>query len=174
MQKILCVIDIQKEYNTPDRPFYIQGIESSLNKALEVLNHARKNNWEVIHIKHLQPGNIFNPESDFSEFINEFKPVKGESVCMKDNFSSFSSPAFTKILENKQNAEIYVIGYGSTMCCLSTIIDGYHRGYNFTFVSDASNAKPTSNLTSEVLHKSATEILQAFCKIRKTQDILNS
>lgn len=173
MNKILCVIDIQQEYNTPDRPFYIQGIEDSLKNALKVLNHARLNNWEIIHIKHLQLGNIFTHNSPYSNFINGFDPIEGEIICIKDNFSSFSSSEFFKALENKTSSEIYIIGYGSTMCCLSTIIDGYHRGYHFTFVSDASNAKPTAQLTSSVLHHSATEILQTFAKIASTKEILN-
>lgn len=123
-------------------------------------------------MKHLQSGSIFSKDSPFSDFVENFEPITGESTCLKDNFSSFSSSEFCSLLENNKDAEIYMIGYGSTMCCLSTIIDGYHRGYKFTFVADASNAKQTVNLTSDTLHKSAIEILQAFCRTTSSKEII--
>lgn len=174
MKNILCVIDIQKEYNSPNRPFYIPGIEDSLQNASRVLDHARANGWEILHVQHLQDGSIFSKEGSYSGFIDGFEPKSDEKICIKDNFSSFSSADFCRALENRTDAEIYIIGYGSTMCCLSTIVDGYHRGYNFTFISDASNAKPTQNLDSKTLHKSATEILQTFSKIKFTKDLLSN
>lgn len=174
MKNILCVIDIQREYNTPGRPYYISGIGESLQNASLVLDHARINGWEVLHVQHFNEGNVFSKEESFSDFIDGFEPKSGEKICIKDDFSSFSSSEFCRALENRTDAEIYVIGYGSTMCCLSTIVDGYHRGYNFTFISDASNAKPTQNLDSKTLHKSATEILQTFSKIKFTKDLLSN
>lgn len=174
MQKTLCVIDIQQEYNTPGRPFYIPNLQDSLQNALTILNHARANHWHIIHVKHLQSGSIFNHNSPFSDFIDGFHPQTDELLCLKDNFSSFSSVDFCKSLQDNSSSEIYIIGYGSTMCCLSTIIDGYHRGYNFTFISDASQAKPTEQLTSSALHHSATEILRTFAKITTTKVVLAS
>lgn len=172
MKNILCVIDIQKEYNTVGRPFHINEIEESLNNASAVLNHARKNNWDIIHVQHLQEGSIFSKNSPYAGFIEGFEPRENEVVCIKDNFSSFSSPEFRDALDGKENSQIYVLGYGSTMCCLSTIIDGYHRGYKFTFVTDASNAKPTKCLNSRKLHEAANEILQAFCSTKLTKEVL--
>lgn len=53
MKKILCVVDIQKEYNSPNRQFYIPSIEDSLQNASRVLDHARANGWEILHMQHL-------------------------------------------------------------------------------------------------------------------------
>lgn len=173
MKPILCVIDIQKEYSTPDRPFYISGLEASLTNAKSLLSYARKNDWQIIHVQHLQDGSIFSRTNEFSQFVDGFEPCDGELVCIKENFSSFSSLEFTTALLEKKQNEIFVIGYGSTMCCLSTIIDGYHRGFKFTFVADASNAKPTANFTSANLHNSATEILRTFGNVKNVSDIIS-
>ncbi len=169
---VLCIIDIQKEYITPGRPFFIEGIEPSLHNAKNILDHARLNSWKIIHVKHLQSGNIFSDGSPYSEFIEAFEPKDNEIVCVKNKFSSFSSSEFSQQLKDNFMANLFLIGYGSTMCCMSTIIDGHHRGFNFTFVKDASYAKPTNNLDSETLHLSATEILQTFCRIESTENIL--
>ncbi len=159
MKPTLCVIDIQREYNTADRPFYIQGIEASLKNAKALLEFARKNEWRIIHVQHLQDGNIFSRSNVYSNFIAGFEPQREELVCVKNNFSSFSSQEFTNAVSENRSSDLVLIGYGSTMCCLSTIIDGYHRGFNLTFVADASTAKPTPILNSTTLHGSAVEIL---------------
>ncbi len=170
-EKVLCVIDIQKEYNTEGRPFFIKGIEDSLEKAQKVLDLARKQGWVVAHIQHLQSGTIFSPDSSHSDFIEEFAPSDGERVFTKGNFSCFSSKEFTDFLNAHKSSEIYIIGYGTTMCCISTVIDGYHRGYKITFVSDASDAKPTSNYSSEVLHSVTTEVIRTFATVTSTEEV---
>lgn len=44
-KNILVLIDIQKEYVTPGRPFYLSGIEPSLENSRQLLEFARKNDW---------------------------------------------------------------------------------------------------------------------------------
>lgn len=40
------------------------------------------------------------------------------------------------------NDPIYIIGYGTTKCVLSTVIEGFHRGYcSLVVVADATLAK---------------------------------
>lgn len=170
MKKALVLIDIQREYTTEGRPFYIESIAQSLNNAKKMLEKARKENWFIIHVRHLQEGEIFNG-NEYSCFVTDFEPQIGEQQVIKSKFSCFSSMEFTQFLEQKEHWEWFVIGYGSTMCCLSTIIDGYHRGYTFTFVHDASCAKKTENFSEEVNHKFATEHIRTFGKVCSVQDI---
>lgn len=52
----LVIIDIQKEYTTPNRPFYLKGIEPSLKNAQTLLAMARsQHNWQIAHVQHLRP-----------------------------------------------------------------------------------------------------------------------
>ncbi len=169
---VLCVIDIQREYNTPARPFYIPGIEASLANAEILLQHARAKKWDVVHVQHLQSEGIFKRGDALADFIAEFKPLPGETVAEKGDFSSFSSETFRNFLETRRDREIVVIGYGTTMCCISTIIDGYHRGFKMALVTDASNAKPTANYASPELHRAACEIIQTFGRLTHTKDLL--
>lgn len=46
---VLVVVDIQLEYITPGRPFYLETAGSSIKNARRVLDHARKNRWEIIN-----------------------------------------------------------------------------------------------------------------------------
>lgn len=169
---ILAVIDIQKEYVTKGRPFYINGIESSLGNAKKVLEYARAQDWQVVHVQHLQAGDLFSTYSDYSDFVDGFEPLSSELVFQKSDYSSYSSDLFLSFVRMNSSSEIYVIGYGSTMCCLSTIIDGYHRGFKHVFVHDASQAKASSQHSEVALHEHATDILGRYCKVVSTAELL--
>jgi ureidoacrylate peracid hydrolase len=169
---VLVVIDVQKEYTTEGRPFFIPGIDASLAKGLSMLEHARKNQWAVFHVRHLQEGNIFSPKSEFSDYVNGFEAKANEREFTKANFSCFSDPSFSSALSDYRDSSIYIIGYGSTMCCLSTIIEGYHRGYKMHLVSDASAAKPTKQHTSEDLHARMLDVLSTFSAVSKASEIV--
>lgn len=184
---VLVVVDIQKEYITPDRPFCLAGIGPSLANAERVLRHARQNGWQVIHVQHLQPSKqaensqsspdtencaIFSADNEFSDFIPGFAPEAGESIAVKSDFSSYSSPAYRELLAACEGRDLYLLGYGSTMCCLATIVDGYHRGHRYRFIADASWSKKSELFTEAARHAHAVDVLRTFCEIRKTEEIV--
>ena len=88
--KVLVVIDVQREYVTPGRPFHIKSIGPSLENAKNMLTHARGEGWPIVHVRHLQDGEIFNRESEFSDFVEGFAPQAGELEISKGNYSCFS------------------------------------------------------------------------------------
>jgi nicotinamidase-related amidase len=65
-QKVLVVVDIQREYVTPGRPFHIQSIGASLENGRRVLAAARSKGWPVYHVRHLQNGAIFTRDNEYS------------------------------------------------------------------------------------------------------------
>ena len=79
----LIVIDIQKEYITPGRPFYLNGIQENLENAKKVLKFCRaKSDWSIAHVQHFRQEDdaaIFNRhQPEFSGFVEGFEPLKGE------------------------------------------------------------------------------------------------
>lgn len=167
--KALVVIDIQREYTTPGRKFCISSISPSLNNAYAMLRFARNQGWPIVHVQHLQDGEVFNQHADTSDFVDGFVPERDETLAVKGNYSSFSSPEFTKFVADHADHEFVVIGYGTTMCCLSTIVDGYHRGYQFALVQDACAARATRGLTEASLHEHAVAILEPFARLTTTE-----
>jgi len=166
--KALVVIDVQQEYTTSGRRFHIQSIGSSLENAKTMLDYAREHAWPIVHVQHLQDGELFNRASEFSHFVGGFDPQEGEDIAAKGKYSSFSSPAFVKFAEDYADHEFVVIGYGTTMCCLSTIVDGFHRGYKFALVEDACAARASKNLSEQSMHEHAVAILEPFARIAQT------
>lgn len=172
-KRTLVVIDIQKEYTTPGRPFYLEQAGPSLKKAKEVLEGARLRGWPVVHVKHLQDGDLFSRTGAFSGYVDEFTPLPGETEIVKGDYSCYSSPEFARLAAAAEG-ELVVIGYGSTMCCLSTIVDGYHRGGKFLFVKDASSAKRTATLDESSVHRTVTEILSIYSKVVSAEELFAS
>ncbi|MCW5255043.1 isochorismatase family protein [Verminephrobacter aporrectodeae subsp. tuberculatae] len=83
-------------------------------------------------------------------------------------YSCFSSPAFSQFVQEHAAHEFVVIGYGTSMCCLSTIVDGYHRGYRFALVEDACAARAVRAHSEAAMHQYATLILERFARITRT------
>jgi ureidoacrylate peracid hydrolase len=168
--KALVVIDVQREYTTYGRHFHIENIANSLKNAKTMLDYAREHAWPIVHVQHLQDGGIFNRTSEFSNFIDGFYPREGERLAAKGKYSSFSSSAFSKFAEEYSDHELVVIGYGTTMCCLSTIVDGFHRGYKFALVEDACAARSSKRFSEQSMHEHAIAILEPFARIARTMD----
>jgi nicotinamidase-related amidase len=171
--KALVVIDVQREYIAAGRPFQIQGIGPSLNNAYTMLRYARGQGWPIVHVKHLQDGDLFNHASDKSDFIDGFIPEANEALAIKSNYSSFSSDTFAQFVANHPEHELVVVGYGTTMCCLSTIVDGYHRGHRFALVEDACAARAAKDYSEQSMHEHAVAILGPFARIARTVEETN-
>lgn len=172
--RALVIIDIQNEYVTPDRPFHIKSIDSSLSKAADVLAHARALGWPVVHVQHLQEEGIFKRGTAHAAFIAGFQPLNGETLVEKQDFSSFSAAAFVEFAATHNDKTFVVIGYGSTMCCLATIVDGYHRGYRFEFIRDASAAKSAGGRTEQSMHDHAATILATYSTVIEARELFAS
>jgi len=171
--KALVVIDIQREYISQGRPFHIQGIGPSLNNAYTMLCFARSQGWPIVHVQHKQDGDLFNHTSDKSDFIDGFIPEANETLAVKSNYSSFSSDAFARFAADHPDHELVVVGYGTTMCCLSTIVDGYHRGHRFALVEDACAARSAKDFSEKSMHDHAIAILGPFARIAQTANETN-
>lgn len=160
-QTVLVLIDIQREYTTPDRPFYLKGVEPSLAHCRAILGAARSSNCKIIHVKHLKAGSaIFSPGSVFSDFVEGFEARSDERVMIKSLYSCYSNSDFATLMEAHQNDSVYIIGYNTIMCCLSTLIEGYHRGHRLTLVEDAAYAKSTEEYDENEMHAHAISLIK--------------
>lgn len=174
MLPTLVVIDIQREYTTPGRPFFLTGIGPSLSNARAVLAAARERGWSIIHVQHLQDGPIFNRDDGHADFVDGFQPRSGEKLIIKNKLSAFTNADFEQAL-GAPDRDVYVIGYGSTMCCMATIIDAGLFGRKFTLVHDASWARaPDSSFAEAEMHRHATAIIGIHGKLRTTEQTLQS
>ncbi len=169
---VLVLVDVQKEYIAEGRPFCLDTIEESLSNCKKLLDHARQNSWKVIHMHHEQNDECFSRGGEFSEYIEGFEPLDNEYNIAKSDFSCFTAPEFTALVDKFRHENIILAGYGCTMCCLSTLVDAHHRGFEFYFVKDATCAKRTANFEEQDMKEHALDILAAFSTLVSTDQVL--
>lgn len=164
----LVVIDIQREYVLAGRELRISSIGPSLNNAYAMLQFARSEGWPIVHVQHLQEGDSFNSACDASDFVDGFVPEPSETVAIKNTYSSFSSPSFVQFVSANVESEFVVVGYGTSVCCLSTLVEGYHRGHRFALVEDACAARAAGNYSEAAMHQAAVLVLGNFARLTST------
>ncbi|MFI4956530.1 MAG: isochorismatase family protein [Gammaproteobacteria bacterium] len=179
MNNALLLIDIQKEYTTPGRDFYLQGIDESLAHCRQLLAHARLNAWDIIHIQHSNAGKEgvtrFMPDTEYFDFANGFEPLLGELHFVKTDFSCYSSPEFEQFMNTDGQAQrIHMIGYNSVMCCLSTLEVARDRKHKMFFIADASLAKSMPGNDEASTHEFMVNVYKAkkLAEIIYTKDVL--
>ncbi len=155
-----ALIDVQKEYTTPGRPFHLAGVGPSLANCRALLAaRGAGAGVRIIHVRHVQDGPVFGRGAPESGFIEGFTPEPGEIEIEKSALSCYSNPRFAALIDEAQGAPVYVAGYGSTMCCLATVAAAPLFGHRLHFVHDASWARAGGGLTEAEMHRGATAIL---------------
>ena len=171
-QSTLVVVDAQREYLAEGRPFQLRGIGPSLENIRRLAAFARRERWCVIHVQHVQVGNVFAPGGEYSAFIAGLEPMEGETLITKSQLSAFTNPNMSFVL-NQRKGDVYVAGYGSAMCCMATILSGAALGHKMTFVHDASWAVAREGLSEADMHRSACAVMGIHAQMRTTEACMN-
>ncbi len=174
MERILLLVDVQREFSDRSRPFHIHNVEESLFKIQYLLDRARGGGWEIMHVRHEQDDTVFVRGTTHANYVTGFEPVGVEREFVKSNFSCYSDESFSRMAAKRKETEFFVVGYSTTMCVAATIIEGYHRGNRFTLLADCSNAKADGGKTGEELHSCMCVVLSRFARVALSTDILSS
>lgn len=169
---MIVAVEIQREYTTAGRPYYLQQVEQPLGNCRRLFAHARANRWPVIHVRQIGHGHLFSEHLEFARFVEGFEPLPHESLFTKRISSCYSCDAFNGMMEWARCETVYLIGFTSTLSCLATVVEGYHRGHEFSFVADASLARATAYADEATAHLHATDIIASFAHVVTTERIL--
>lgn len=172
--RTLVLIDIQNEYVTPGRPFFLSGIGPSLENCRRLLAAARLSGARIIHVQHLGDGAVFKRGTPESDFVDGFAPTAGEAHLVKSKLPCYANERFAELLDEAAPGSIDVAGYGSTMCCMATITASALFGHRLNFIHDASWARAADGLSEAELHRHATAILGIHGALKTTADALSA
>jgi nicotinamidase-related amidase len=169
---LLVALDVQREYVTPGRPLHLRGIEPALENCRRLLAHARARNWPVAHVRHLQDSHIFNATMEWSRFVEGFEPRGHEMVFTKENLSCYSASEFVRLMESAVHNQVYLMGFEAQACCLSTLVDAFHRGHALAFVGDASLARRTELGDERESFRWVLEVISIYAPVLTTDEVL--
>lgn len=124
---VLLVIDTQKLI-TNDDLYCFDIFVSNMKNLIET---ARKNNIEVIYVRHDDGvGEALTRGTDGFEIFEEFAPVGNEKIFDKTVNSAFKDTGLLEYLKERQVKQIMVIGLQTDYCIDATVKCGFEHGFD--------------------------------------------
>lgn len=156
----LIVIDpvnacADEQCELPDRGITFSNIREMLPKLNAFMDEYRKSvgglviitkisPWtkgylpENIQTLYTDPGALYYSDdtSEFPEQIYGIEVADTDVVVTKSSYDVFTSVEFAQTLTEKNIRYLIITGIFTDGCVLSTVINGFSRGYNFVILSD--------------------------------------
>lgn len=129
----LIVLDVQKGI------LKRKNFHQQLKKIHMLMDDFKKRNQVIIATRHLvvDSGNIFDPNSEDSK-VEETITEKSEKIIEKDSPNALLNKELQGYLKLKEVNHLFIVGFNAEYCCLFTSIAGVDRGFEVTYIEDAS------------------------------------
>jgi len=170
---ILALVDLQKEYVSEGRAFSIGKADNCLANCRRLLAAARERGLPVAHFRQLLSGPFFNESTEFSRWIDEFRPMPSEMVYQRSMPSCYQNEFFCTFMEAMAEPVVLLAGFTADHACLSTVIDAVHRGHRVAFIQDASASQSLGSRTAHDSHAFMTDLISEYCEVISTQEALD-
>lgn len=167
-ERALLLIDLQE--------FYFEGGVSPLSEADEavgraaiLLDHFRKNNGLIIHVKH-----DFSPGGDIHKAVS---PLSHEKVITKKEVNAFINTDLEYFLRHHEKRELVVAGMQTHMCVEAAVRAAKDLGFACTVISDACATRDLTingkTVSAENVHLSTLATLnRTYARVMSLEDFL--
>ena len=169
---LMLFIDLQNEYIAEGRSYFFDDSQPSLSNCRKLLSTSREQKLPIIHTRQLLPDIHFNENTEFAQWIPDFRPRANEIIIEHSKPSCYTNEYFSSLMESIDHPSIYVMGFAGEASCLSTIIDAYHRNHEIFFISDASHSSPLAHRTEKDSHEFITDLISNYSTVITAQEAL--
>ena len=164
----LLIIDVQQFY-FPNGQLPLKHPEKTSLQIKKVLEVFRKNQMEVIHIKHNVQKN--------SEIHQNVAPRKGEKVITKTEANSFNGTNLNEYLQKKNISSLVITGMQTHMCVEATTRAAYDLGYKCFLISDGCTTKDLNfngqTIKAQDVHLSTLNTIEnSYGKVLKATELI--
>ncbi|MGH1572166.1 cysteine hydrolase [Methylobacterium sp. P31] len=164
---VLVLVDMQQEYEVAGRPLALAGIAPALRNCRRALDHARETGIQVAYVRWIGAP-LFQAGTRFARWIEGFEPHGCDMIFDRDRPSCYASPAFADAME-RGCPPLVIAGFAGEAACLATAVDGFHRGQEVTFLSDASASHDLEGISADEIHRSVSAVMRVFGDVTDTQ-----
>jgi nicotinamidase-related amidase len=143
MKRALVVIDVQESFR--QRANWAAVSNPEIAKQVHSLAESFRARGEmIVWVLHTEPGtgNVFDPDSGYVRLIEGLTAADGEPVISKTSFNAFYTTNLQQLLTAAGIAEVVVCGIRTEQCVETTARDAAGRGYEVTYVIDATATNP--------------------------------
>ncbi|WP_077614826.1 isochorismatase family protein [Caenibacillus caldisaponilyticus] len=135
MKGCLLVLDPQKGILTQ------KELTDELREIKEMIQDFKADKQMVILFQHVDSDELC-PDSPLAEGSEGCERHPGFIDCavyiiQKSTPSGFTKTNLHEILQSANVDHLFIVGFSIECCCLFTAITGVHRGYQVTFIEDA-------------------------------------
>lgn len=134
---VLVCADLQCEYLAEGRKHLIADGDVIMDRCRQLIALWRDNLWPVIHLKRIAQAAWFNPASNLTNWLDDFKPRPGELAFEHPLPSAYSSSRFADYMSNMRSMRSVLLGFSLDETVLSTVVDGFHRSHRYQVIVDA-------------------------------------
>ena len=161
---ILLIIDMQK--GIVDDGLY--AFDSFMNRTIQLINAARKNNIEIIYVQHdAGPGSGLSAGDEDFEIVDEVRPEMGEKVFVKTINSCFGNQDFKKYMKQQEDKRLMIVGLQTNYCIDATVKSAFERGFeviipegtNSTFDNDYMTGETTVRYYNEDVWEELVDVV---------------
>jgi isochorismate hydrolase len=170
---VICFFDLQREYVSPGRPVALQRTDPWLQNCRTLLAFARRSKLQIAHFRRLGRSAIFNPVTEWSQWIEEFRPNPASEMAFeRDSPSPYVCQGFARFIESIQDPCLVIAGLTGTHACLTTAIESYVRGHQAIFVGDASASPALGSAPAESVHSVITDLIGLYAQVTTTEKLM--
>lgn len=153
---VLLIVDAQKLI-TNERLYKFNEFVVNVENLIDT---ARKNNIEVIYVRHDDGvGSELTKGTEGFEIFEEFKPVRGERIFDKNFNSAFKGTGLLEYLKTKGEKEIIIVGLQTDYCIDATIKCGFEHGFHIIVPADANTTINNKFMLAEQSYKYHNEYM---------------
>lgn len=159
----MLLIDMQKESQ-----YGIEGIDEAVAAAADVMAACRTAGVPVVYTRHVNRrdgvgvsmGEAFDSEglpvyyraeTDSIEILDALEPQPGDVVIDKHRWSGFHGTSLDLALRGLGVRELFIGGFTTDCCVLTSVYDAYARDYRVTLVPDMCAATNSGSHRAAVL-----------------------
>ena len=169
---LMCFLDLQVEYVSEGRALALEERAPWLENCRRLLAFARAERMSIAHFRQLWRGTLLNPATPFACWIDEFRPRPSEMVFERNLPSCYAADGFGSILDNIDSPHLILAGLTGHGACLATVLDGFHRKHQITYVHDASSTPRLGKLSAAQAHSYLAEIINCYAEVVSTEQII--
>jgi nicotinamidase-related amidase len=149
----LIMIDVQREYFTPESPLWIPDGAAVLERLTGLLETARERETGIVHVQHHEDASspVFATGTSAVETMAEVAPGPGEPLIEKHLPGSFDGTTLDAILEELGTKTLVIGGFMTHMCCDTTAREAQARGLDVVFLTDGTATRDLTALSGETI-----------------------
>lgn len=173
----LVLIDLQNEYLAG--PIAVDGAESAITEAKELLDTARSANAPIFHVAHKgRAGGLFDRDAERGQIVAALAPLDGEPVVEKGLPNAFAGTGLHELLRATGRKNLILAGFMTHMCVSSTARAALDLGYRVTVAADACATRDLPDgrggvVPAQTIHEVAlVELSDRFAVIARNSDEL--